>query len=70
MDHIVINVEDIEKMIGFYTEVLELAPARVEAFRHGQAPFPSVRLNSDTIIDLFPKAMWGGEAPLGRDMRI
>ena len=58
MDHIVLNVEDDEKMIGFYSEVLLLATERLEEYREGKVPFPSVRLNSDTIIDLFPKSMW------------
>ena len=58
MDHIVLNVEDEEKMIAFYSEVLELVPERLEEYRAGDVPFPSVRLNSDTIIDLFPKRIW------------
>ncbi len=58
MDHIVLNVEDEEKMIVFYSEVLMLAPERLEEYRKGKVPFPSVRMNSDTIIDLFPKKMW------------
>lgn len=55
MDHIVLNVEDDEKMIAFYSKVLMFAPERLEEYRAGDVPFPSVRLNSDTIIDLFPK---------------
>ena len=58
MDHIVLNVEDDEKMIAFYSKVLMLAPERLKEYRAGEVPFPSVRLNSDTIIDLFPKKMW------------
>jgi catechol 2,3-dioxygenase-like lactoylglutathione lyase family enzyme len=58
MDHIVLNVEDDEKMIAFYSKVLMLAPERLEEYNAGDVPFPSVRLNSDTIIDLFPKKMW------------
>lgn len=58
MDHIVLNVEDDEKMIAFYSEVLEMATERLEEFRAGEIGFPSVRLNSDTIIDLFPKKLW------------
>jgi len=45
MDHIVVNVEDEEKMIAFYTSVLEFTPERLEDFRAGDAQFPSVRLN-------------------------
>ena len=58
MDHIVINVVDIEKMLHFYTGILQLSSERVDEFKHNQVPFPSVRLTEDTIIDLFPKKMW------------
>jgi catechol 2,3-dioxygenase-like lactoylglutathione lyase family enzyme len=58
MDHIVLNVEDDEKMISFYSEVLMLPTERLEEYRAGTVPFPSVRLNADTIIDLFPKKLW------------
>ena len=65
LDHIVLNVEDEEKMIVFYSKVLEFAPERLEEYRAGHVPFPSLRLNSDTIIDLFPKKMWEKSAPKG-----
>ena len=55
MDHIVLNVEDDEKMIVFYSKVLMFAPERLAEYRTGDMPFPSVRLNSDTIIDLFSR---------------
>lgn len=58
LDHIVLNVVDIDTMLHFYTEVLGVAGERVAEFRNGKVPFPSVRLNADTIIDLFPKPMW------------
>ena len=58
MDHIVLNAEDIEALLRFYTEVVELEPERVEAFHQGQVPFPSVRVNAHTVIDLAPKGMW------------
>ena len=63
MDHIVLNVEDDEKMIAFYTSVLQLAPERVQEYRAGTVPFASVRLNPDTIIDLFPRRMCQKTAP-------
>ena len=66
MDHIVLNVEDDEKMIAFYTSVLQLAPERVQEYRAGTVPFASVRLNPDTIIDLFPRRMWQKNAPNGQ----
>jgi extradiol dioxygenase family protein len=58
MDHIVLNVEDDEKMISFYSKVLMMPSERLEEYHAGTVPFPSVRLNADTIIDLFPKKMW------------
>lgn len=58
MDHIVLNMEEDERMIGFYSKVLMLATERLEEYRAGKVPFPSVRMNADTIIDLFPKNMW------------
>jgi catechol 2,3-dioxygenase-like lactoylglutathione lyase family enzyme len=45
MDHIVLNAEDEEKMIDFYHEVLGLQPERLAAYRRGDVPFPSVRIN-------------------------
>lgn len=66
MDHIVLNVADVEKMITFYTDVLQLAPERLQEYRAGTVPFPSVRINPDTIIDLFPKRMWQKNAPHGQ----
>jgi catechol 2,3-dioxygenase-like lactoylglutathione lyase family enzyme len=66
MDHIVLNVEDDEKMIAFYSKVLMFAPERLKEYRAGDVPFPSVRLNSDTIIDLFPKKMWHKSARPGQ----
>jgi catechol 2,3-dioxygenase-like lactoylglutathione lyase family enzyme len=65
MDHIVLNVTDEKKMIAFYSDVLKFAPERVEEYNEGKVPFPSVRLNSDTIIDLFPKKMWDKGARTG-----
>jgi catechol 2,3-dioxygenase-like lactoylglutathione lyase family enzyme len=65
MDHIVLNMEDENKMITFYSQVLMLTPERLEEYHAGLVPFPSVRLNSDTVIDLFPKRMWQQSAQAG-----
>lgn len=65
MDHLALNVTDDEKMIAFYSEILMFTPERVEEYRAGEVPFPSVRLNQDTIIDLFPKKMWQDSARTG-----
>lgn len=53
LDHIVLNTADTERSLAWYTQVLGLEPERVEEWRKGEAPFPSVRINADTIIDLF-----------------
>lgn len=54
MDHIVLRTRDVDATLRFYTEVLGLASERVEEFKAGKVPFPSVRINADTIIDLLP----------------
>ena len=68
IDHIVLNIEDDDKMITFYSTILMMPPERLEEYRAGTVPFPSVRLNTDPIIDMFPKKMWQKDAgsSLGR----
>ncbi len=63
MDHIVLNVIDDEKMVAFYADLLGLETERLQEYRNGEVPFPSLRLNADTVIDLFPKKMWNGSMP-------
>ncbi len=60
LDHIVLNAEDVEALVRFYIQVVELEPERLEEFRNGHVPFPSVRINGDTVIDLAPRKMWEG----------
>ncbi|HSE91156.1 MAG TPA: VOC family protein [Candidatus Binatia bacterium] len=54
LDHIVLNVADIERSLKFYIDVLGLQAERLDEFKAGKVGFPSVRINGDTIIDLFP----------------
>jgi catechol 2,3-dioxygenase-like lactoylglutathione lyase family enzyme len=51
-DHLVLNVEDVERALAFYCGPLGLAPVRVDEWRAGKAPFPSVRVSRETILDL------------------
>ena len=62
LDHIVLNTADVERSLAWYTGILGLEGERVEAWRKAEAPFPSVRIDTSTIIDLFP----GG--PAGENM--
>ena len=49
LDHIVLNVSDIDRALTFYTDVLGLEPERLDEFKAGEVGFPSVRINPDTI---------------------
>ena len=53
IDHIVLNVGDVERSLAWYTDMLGLGAERVDEWRAAQVPFPSVRVNEHTIIDLF-----------------
>lgn len=53
-DHLVLNVADVERSLAFYCGPLGLDPVRVEDWRAGRAPFPSVRVSPATIIDIVP----------------
>ena len=59
LDHVVLNVEDVERSLRFYVDELGLAPMRVEEWRAGTVLFPSVRVNDGTIIDLLQVARSG-----------
>jgi catechol 2,3-dioxygenase-like lactoylglutathione lyase family enzyme len=54
-DHLVLNVADVERSLAFYTGPLGLAAERVDEWRAGTLPFPSVRINEHTILDLVSK---------------
>ncbi|WP_262322289.1 NUDIX domain-containing protein [Acidiferrimicrobium sp. IK] len=53
LDHVVLLVADVERSLAWYSGVLGLRGVRVEEWRRGDAPFPSVRVSPSTIIDLF-----------------
>lgn len=52
LDHIVLNVRDVERSLAFYSQQLGLPAERVDQWRTGQVRFPSLRVNEGTIIDL------------------
>lgn len=54
-DHLVLRVSDVEKSLAWYVEMLGLRPERVEEWRTGAAPFPSVRVSPDVVIDIIPR---------------
>ena len=68
MDHIVLNVRDMERVLHFYQNVLRLPAERLVEFRRGEVPFPSVRISADTVIDLFPAAESNDAAPERSDL--
>jgi catechol 2,3-dioxygenase-like lactoylglutathione lyase family enzyme len=52
LDHIVLNVADVDRSLDWYTGELGLEGERVDEWRNGEAPFPSVRVDETTVIDL------------------
>jgi catechol 2,3-dioxygenase-like lactoylglutathione lyase family enzyme len=62
-DHLVLSVEDVERALGFYCGPLGLEPVRVEEWRAGKVPFPSVRISPTAIIDLVQGPGGGAKAP-------
>lgn len=53
LDHVVLICRDVEASLRYYGDVLGLERIDVEEWRAGHAPFPSVRVDERTIIDLF-----------------
>ena len=62
LDHVVLNVADVERSLAFYCGELGLAPERVEEWRRGEILFPSVRVDAHTIIDLLAAPRTGENA--------
>ncbi|MDA0798733.1 MAG: VOC family protein [Chloroflexi bacterium] len=62
MDHIVLKSPDVERSLDFYCNVLGLEGVRLDDWRAGEVRFPSVRINADTIIDVFGSDDPSGEA--------
>jgi catechol 2,3-dioxygenase-like lactoylglutathione lyase family enzyme len=57
VDHLVLWVADPLRSVEFYERLLGASGVRVDPFRVGQVPFPSVRITDDMLIDLMPMEM-------------
>jgi catechol 2,3-dioxygenase-like lactoylglutathione lyase family enzyme len=55
-DHLVLRCADVDKTLAWYVDTLGMSPVRVDEWRRGSVPFPSVRASADVIIDLIPAA--------------
>ena len=51
-DHVVLRVRSADRSLAWYKGVLGLASDREDDWRRGDAPFPSVRIDGGTVIDL------------------
>ncbi|MEI7888500.1 MAG: VOC family protein [Actinomycetes bacterium] len=63
LDHIVLRVADAEASVAWYVQKLGLAPERLEQWRGGEVPFPSVRVDATMVIDLLEAK--AGSEPVG-----
>lgn len=59
-DHLVLLVEDVERTMAWYVDMLGLQAERLEEWRREEVFFPSVRISPTALIDVIPR----GEAPL------
>ena len=46
-----------------------LPAERLEDYRAENEPFPSIRINHHTVIDLFPKKLWEQDISMGQGFR-
>ena len=54
LDHVVLHVADPIESAEWYQRVVGLEPVRLEEYKRGESPFPSVRIAEDAIMDLSP----------------
>ena len=62
IDHIVLNVADVERSVTWYVEHFGLKPERLDEWRRGEVPFASLRIDDATLIDLFAQPRTGVNA--------
>jgi len=54
VDHLVLICSDVERTMGWWRRELGLEPLRLDEWRSGNAPFPSLRISEGTIVDFVP----------------
>lgn len=59
MDHVVLVVADVERSVAWYRDLLGLETLRFDEWKAGRVPFPSMRVNERTIIDILAGARTG-----------
>jgi catechol 2,3-dioxygenase-like lactoylglutathione lyase family enzyme len=58
LDHIALNAADPEALLRFYRDIVGLETESAEKWRRGEAPFPSLRVSPDSLINIFPPRLW------------
>ncbi|MEV6806057.1 VOC family protein [Streptomyces sp. NPDC051132] len=56
LDHVVLWVADPVAAAAFYQTAVGLEPVGIAEYTEGKAPFPSVRVNEETVLDLAPRS--------------
>jgi catechol 2,3-dioxygenase-like lactoylglutathione lyase family enzyme len=54
LDHIVLVADNVDETLAWYDRHAGLDGVRIEEWRRGEAPFPSLRVDASTIIDVVP----------------
>ena len=54
LDHLVVNVKNMDAALEFYGDALGLEVMRLDQFRSGKVGFVSVRVSAGSLIDLRP----------------
>jgi catechol 2,3-dioxygenase-like lactoylglutathione lyase family enzyme len=54
LDHFVLVVTDVERTLDWYGRHAGLVAERVGEWQRGEVPFPSLRVDEGTIIDIVP----------------
>jgi catechol 2,3-dioxygenase-like lactoylglutathione lyase family enzyme len=47
-DHLVLRCADVDETLAWYVDTLGLAAVRVDEWRRGAVPFPSLRVGAET----------------------